>query len=255
MRSLVSAIAIVPIVLPSASAPSHFAFISSEPPRTTASVASAAENRNGPGMAAKPCSSSSTAMSSMPNPAPPNFSGTIRPVHPSFAISRHSSGKVPSSLAIARRTAGVGHSAASSSRALVFSCCCSSLSPKSILLPRLGHLEAALGDDVLLNVRGPTADHETQRKHPLIGPVPFVEHALLVSSEHRIVAHRFHGCGRQIVVQFGADQLVDHGFDSRLATTNLVGELTHRVQAHRLDPDLEVGQPLAKDRIFGERTP
>src|SRR5208282_5530730 len=169
-------------------------------------------------------------MSSIPRPAPPNFSGTMSPVHPSLAISRYRSGSEPSSLAIALRTAVVGHSPVSNSRALSFSCCCSSLSPKSIsfcllllrralfrhpepvrlrsgqvprrischvehrwneillyadsaqndgqrfssprdwrpqhplpALARLGHFQAALGDDVLLDVRSAAADDESQR--------------------------------------------------------------------------------------------
>ena len=55
------------------------------------------------------------------------------------------------------------------------------------------------------------------------------------------------------MIELGADQLVDHRLDARILAANLIGELAQRVKAHRLDPDLEIDQPLAEDRILGER--
>src|SRR6266849_4203773 len=55
------------------------------------------------------------------------------------------------------------------------------------------------------------------------------------------------------MVEFGADQLVDHRRDSRFTPVNRVCELTQHVVFHRLDADFEVGEALAEDRILRHR--
>src|SRR5271165_551543 len=115
---------------------------------------------------------------------------------------------MPSGSAMTLRTRAVEHSLARNSRAEVFSCCCSSLSPKSMASPRglrsranareilgcaqnnnkslagFGHFEAAFGDDVFLDVRGAAADHEAEREHPLVGPISSVQRVIVAAREH-----------------------------------------------------------------------
>ncbi len=75
----------------------------------------------------------------------------------------------------------------------------------------------------------------------------------VVARKHRIVAHDLHGGDREVVVELGTDELVDHRLDAGILAANLIGELSHRVQAERLDANLEVGEALAEDGVFGER--
>src|ERR1700730_9298762 len=114
---------------------------------------------------------------------------------------------MPSGSAMSLRTKAVEHSLARNSRAEAFSCCCSSLSPKSIASPRglrfragareipgraqnnkslagFGHFEAAFGDDVFLDVRGTAADHQAEREHPFVGPIGSVHRVTVAAREH-----------------------------------------------------------------------
>src|SRR5262249_58987380 len=109
----------------------------------------------------------------------------------------------------------------------------------------LRHAEAALGDDVLLDLRRAAADDEAEREHVVERPDAAVADALVVPAERAVGAEDLQRRLGEVVVQLGRDELVDRGRDAGTAAADRVGELAVRLELHRLDADGERGEPLA----------
>ncbi len=125
-----------PVRVPHASAASR----SSRPKARAASVATIADEKNGPGKMARPISSCTATASITPRPRPPCRSGTRRPVQPRSTILRHISGVIPaSSCSAIRRTYALGASAARNARTVsrnaIWSCENVKSTPGTVLRP------------------------------------------------------------------------------------------------------------------------
>src|SRR6266480_1223829 len=167
--SSVSRKAIVARASPVATAGSQRFFCASAPASSIA-VAARTVGQYGPGYAARPISSRSRAVSTMPRPLPPCASGSERPSQPSCAISFHSVSLSPRGSSHKRRTVAGFTCSSRNPRAEFFRSCWSELNEKSmasglqaVRAHFLGQAEHALTDDVLLDLRGARVDRAGAR--------------------------------------------------------------------------------------------
>src|SRR5204863_27590 len=120
--------------------------------------------------------------------------------------------------------------------------------------PRLArHAEPALGDDVLLDLRGAAADDEAERVHEVGRPHAGVAHAGVALVERAVRAQDVERRPREVVVQLGRHQLVDRGRDAGGPLAERVGQLPGGVGLDGLDADGEVGEALTDDGVLARR--
>src|SRR5205807_2909577 len=140
-------------------------------------LATSMVGQSGPGYAARPSSSSSSAVSTMPSPLPPWASGRDRPSQPSWAISFHSAGLSPRGSSQSRRTVAGLQCSSRNERAEFLSSVWSGVKEKSMASSLqaigadfLGQPEYALADDVLLDLGRAGVDRARPRPQERGGP-------------------------------------------------------------------------------------
>src|SRR5262249_15325697 len=135
--------------------------------------------------------------------------------------------------------------------------CCSSVIAKSIGLlqsvvsgPReLGlarQSEAALGDDVLLDLCRAAADDEAQIQHVAALPAAEGAHVRTVTEEDAELTERVNRESRHLVVQLATLQLPDQAGDARVLVLHRGRQQTQPIELEREHAPLQLHQPVAE---------
>src|SRR5262245_17020473 len=157
------------MALPATTRGSHCCAFASSPESSRAWPPSSTVERKGSGASVRPSSSSTTASSAKPRPAPPSDSGKTIPIQPSSAISFQSAREKPTGSLASRsaRTRAIGDFSFTKS-ALVFAISSwSSVRTSSMALPLVRQPEHALRDHVALHLGGAPLDRVAARAQPV----------------------------------------------------------------------------------------
>src|SRR3990172_9323876 len=225
----------------------------SEPMIASGAITQAAAN--GPGVAKYPSASAASAASNKPRPAPPKRSGTSTPASPSSTSPPQSCSSNPDPDFASRCSASIGRRSPRYVRTSRSNSRCVSLGPNSMASPPPRRLrlpretEAALGDDVLLDLRRPPADHETDVVHVVDLPrrrlVVLGRLATGLVDEAGNTEH-VHGERRQPVPERRAEVLHEELFHAGVLTAGALRQEPQVMPSGRHDLGLQPEQTVAE---------
>src|SRR4051794_17522377 len=182
----------------------------------------------------------------MPRPWPPSSSEIAIPGQPSSEISFQRASSYERASASSRTFSGLKREARNSLAVRLISCCSSFRSKFTWSFPssQPRQAEHALGDDVLEHLGGAALDRVGPRAQEAIAPLGPGPHAL---RSEDLVAQL-----RQRLVVVGPLPFAERALGTGDAGLHRRGQGAQGAEPHRLDADLEVGDPLADYGVLVE---
>src|SRR6202453_2578931 len=239
--ALFSSKASVDLASPRQSADRYLCFCSPLPAWSSRLPARSTVLVNGPGTTARPISSNTAHISTMPRPAPSYFSGKMMPVQPWAANLDHSAWSKAVSVSINRRTSGMGHSAARNCRAEFLTACCVSVSPKCMRssfaehsLITLWQPEYVLPDDIPLNLRCSCFNGVAARPQVRIRPRAVIDGQIAAAGELRVWPQNLLRRGLKALVRLAPTDLQDGPFGTGCPGLHDFAHGSHLVQPQNL---------------------
>src|SRR5215831_6071457 len=110
-----------------------------------------------------------------------------------------------------------------------------------------------LVDDVLLDLRGSSADEQTAGVHVLVLPEAVLDHVLGVLPQVRVGSHHFQCRGAEAMIQCRAVELHDGRFGAGDIATQFGGQVAIKQQLGNLGFNLELSDFLAHHRVCSGR--